>query len=83
MSKYILKETIEYPFKNKGADSIESMTISIYENDGNHEIAYYDWYGNIKSSDIITFMEDYFKHKIQILSMNDGNGRVNITYQMV
>jgi hypothetical protein len=83
MNKYVLKETLYYPNKHKAIDNIDSINILIYHNSepNNYEIAYYDWYGDINLHDIVEFVEiTYHLSKIKILTINDGNGRVNITY---
>ena len=85
MNKYILKETLQYPNKHKAIDKIDSIDILIYQkSDSNdYEIAYYDFHGDINLHDVVKFVETNYSFKVKISNINDGNGRVNITYSII
>lgn len=85
MSKYVLKETLQYPNKHKAIDKIDSIDILIYQisDSDNFQIAYYDWYGDINLHEVVEFVENtHYLSKIKISNISDGNGRVNITYSL-
>ena len=84
MNKYVLKETLHYPNKHKAIDKIDSIDILIYRitDSDNFQIVYYDWYGDINLYDVIEFVENNYWFKVKILTISDGNGRVNITYSL-
>lgn len=85
MSKYVLKETLQYPNKHKAIDKIDSIDILIYQitDSDNFQIAYYDWYGDINLHEVVKFVENtHYLSKVKISSISDGNGRVNITYSL-
>ncbi len=86
MAKYVLKETLNYPNKNKSIDNIDSVDILIYQITDSNDcvIAYYNWHGNINFDDVVEFVENtYYLSKIKISDVSDGNSRVNITYQII
>ncbi len=75
-------QVLNYPNSHKAVDSIESIPITVFHND-QLRIAYYDWYGDIKINDVISFVENSLGVKFVTSDHSDGNGHVGFTAKIV